>query len=484
MNAPTPSLVRPYGRAHVFAATAEEAAALDRRAVEGYGAAEPALMEAAGRAAAALVQRWHPTGRVVAVVGSGNNGGDALVALRTLAAWGRPVRAVLAADRGDDAALLRGWDVELVRDTDLSDAALRAALADAAALLDGVLGTGARGAPRERQARAIEALNAAEAPVVALDLPSGVDARTGAVASAAVRARATVAFGQPKRGCLLPPGRDHAGRLVAVEIGFPPAGPDDFQARVITPGWAAAHRPRRPSDAHKGTAGALLVLAGSPGMAGAALMAARAALRTGVGLVRIASSPGNREIVQAALPEALFVDASDAAALVAAADASRAVVAGPGLGRSGTAADALRTLLQTAPARPTVLDADGLNLAAEGAVDLGAVAAERPLLLTPHPGEMERLSGVSRARQATDRVGAARALAERTGAVVLLKGLPSVVVDPQGRALIDATGDSDLATAGMGDVLAGVCGSFAAQGAPPADAGGLGLYHGGRAARR
>src|SRR5690606_23846063 len=230
---------------------------------------------------------------------------DGLVALRTLAAWGRSVRAVAAGDRPDPDPLLRGWEVPTIRDEE--DA--RRAVAAADVVLDGILGTGTRGAPRPRQARAIEAVNAARGAVVALDLPSGVDASTGAAAGPAVRARVTVALGWPKLGTLVGEGRALRGRLVAVEIGFPPVPDGWFGAALLTPAWAAAIRPRRALDTHKYRVGTVLVVAGRPGMAGAAVLAARAALRAGAGLVHVASAAENRGVLQAAAPEAIFVDA-------------------------------------------------------------------------------------------------------------------------------------------------------------------------------
>ncbi len=464
------------------APTSAEAAERDRRAREEADTAESVLMENAGRSAALLLQHLHPDGPVVGVVGKGNNGGDALVLLRTLAAWGREVVAIRVADRGDDAHLLHGWGLRALAD---GGSEAGEALACAGVVVDGILGTGIRGAPRDRQARAIRRVNASGAPVFALDVPSGVDGTTGAVPDEAVRAHVTVSFGGPKLGTLLHPARERVGRLVAVEIGFPPPAPGEDRQLLLTPGWAAAVRPRRAPDTHKSRVGALLVLAGSRGMAGAAVLTVQAALRGGAGLVRVASDPANREILQVAVPEAIYVDASDPSALDEAVAASDAVAAGPGLGRSEAAARALARVLEAGAGLPLLLDADALNLAAEGRVpEPGEVARDRPVLLTPHPGEMERISGRDRSEILADRPGAARAYADRSGCAVLLKGIPSLIAEPSGGLLVDTTATSDLATAGMGDVLSGASASFLAQGAPPAEAGGLGLFYGGRAAGR
>ena len=312
----SPTPLRPFARSRVWAPTATEAAAFDGAAIERQGVPQAALMESAGRSAAEILDRLFPQGEVLALIGAGNNGGDGLVMLRTLQAWGRPVRAVLVTDR-DQEDLLRGWHIPFEKDDGLGqdsgplDTVLRAA----SVIVDGVLGTGIRGAPRDRQARAIRAINRSERPVFALDTPSGVNGDTGQIAGEAVNADVTVAFGWPKLGTLLQPGRARVGRLIAVEIGFPPVPDQGFGAAATTPAWAAETWPSREPDAHKNSVGTLLLVAGRPGMAGAAVMAARAALRSGVGLLRVASSSENRAIIQESVPEAIFVPAEDVDAL-------------------------------------------------------------------------------------------------------------------------------------------------------------------------
>lgn len=474
-------MVRPLGGERVLAPTGSQAAAVDRRAIEEVAVPQPVLMENAGRAAAGVVERLFPRGDVVAVVGPGNNGGDALVCLRTLVAWGRPVRAVVVADRREPEPVLHGWFLERGGD---DDEGVERALAGAAVVVDGILGTGIRGAPRERQAAAIRRVNAAGRPVVALDVPSGVDADTGGVPGDAVRASVTVAFGWPKLGSLLHPGRARVGRLLAFEIGFPPVDDTEAVARVVTPGWAAPRLPRRSPDTHKNAVGSLLLVAGSRGMAGAAILAGRSALRAGVGLLRIASVKANRSALQAAVPEAVFLDARDPEGLARAVEASSAVAVGPGLGTDGGAEGSLEAILG-APGRPLLLDADALNLLASGRPAPVARAVQgRPVVVTPHPGEMERLSGVPRDEIQRDRPGVARRWAEETGAVLLLKGMPSLVAGPGISLLVDAVGTSDLATGGMGDVLSGTVGALLAQGCDPPTAAGLGLHLSGRAAVR
>jgi NAD(P)H-hydrate epimerase len=471
---------RPFGLPDVAAPTGAESARFDGYAIDGLGVPQPVLMENAGRAVAALTQQLFPRGEVVGLVGTGNNGGDALVALRSLAAWGRPVRAVLVGER-KTADLLHGWDIPVVQDADLDESAWGRVLAGSPVLLDGILGTGISGAPRERQAAVIRQTHGSSGPLLALDVPSGVNADTGAVPGTSVLADATICFGHPKLGVLLHPGRARAGRIVAVEIGFPPPDPAvvPFSARVVTPGWASLHRPIREPDTHKNAVGALLIIAGRPGMAGAAVLAARAALRSGAGLVRVGSAEANRSILQTAAPEAVFVDTHDAAALEAAVAASAALVLGPGLGTDAYAATLLETILGGVGDRPLLVDADGLNLLAEGRFPgLGSVDA----LLTPHPGEAARLLGTTPDAVQRDRPAAALRLAEETGAVTLLKGTPSLVAASGEPLLVDSLGSSALAVGGMGDVLSGVVGSLLAQGLGARTAAALGLFVSGRAA--
>jgi ADP-dependent NAD(P)H-hydrate dehydratase / NAD(P)H-hydrate epimerase len=461
---------RAYGAAHVPVVTADEMRAWDEAAIRGRGIPERVLMESAGRAAAAVVHRLFPRGAVVAAVGRGNNGGDALVALRTLAAWGRDVAAVHVGGRVPDGALLHGWEVP-TRDADSRGTAFR----EAAAVIDGLLGTGSRGAPRDAFADAVRAMNDAGTPVVALDGPSGVDFTSGAATGEAVRATATVTFGAPKRGLLRFPGRALAGRIVAVEMGFPPLA--DETARLATPAWAAGVLPAVPADAHKGTVGRVAIAAGRPGMAGAAVLAGLGALRAGAGMGVLVSADANRVILQAALPEALFLDRgrlpddwqTDAAA----------VAAGPGMGTDDDSLAFLRRLLSGGDA-PVLLDADAVTLLGR-APELREEAA-RPLLLTPHPAELGRLMGMDTGDVTADPFAAAEAAAARFRCAVLLKGAPSVVAAPGRPTLVSVAGHSGIATGGMGDVLTGIAAAFLARGMDPADAGGAALAFSGRAA--
>ena len=472
----------PFATETVLAPTGSESVALDRSAIDTVGVPQPVLLENAGRSAAQVLSRLFPSGPVVGLIGGGNNGGDALVLLRTLKAWGRDVEAVIVADRSTSDTLLHGWDVTALPDTSLGEAEWARILGFASVIVDGLLGTGVRGMPRDRQAAVIRRVNESGCPVLSIDVPSGIDSETGAVPGEAMSASVTVAFGAPKLGSLLSPARERVGRLVAVEIGFPPWDDESVTAQVITPRWAHRRLPARSVDTHKNAVGRVTIIAGQPGMGGAAVLATRAAFAGGAGLVRVCSAAENRELLQQAVPEAIYVDAADRDAVEAALDQSDSVALGPGLGTGEDAADVVR-LVAGGPSRPLVVDADALNLAAEGIVDLKAVAESRSVLATPHAGEMSRLLAVTKAEVIADRVAALGAGVSLLGHAVLLKGVPSLVLAPGGRVLIDTQGTSDLAVAGMGDTLTGVCGALLAQGASALDAGAVGLYLTGRAAR-
>ncbi|HSJ14060.1 MAG TPA: NAD(P)H-hydrate dehydratase [Longimicrobiales bacterium] len=461
-----------FGRADVAVLTAAEAGAADRRAREEAGVPERLLMENAGRSAALVLDRLHPRGRVLGYAGAGHNGGDLLVMLRCLHAWGRECAVIHAASRRPDPALLHGTELDTL---DIA--------ADAGAwevLVDGVLGTGATGAPRGAAAAAVRALNGAGRPVLALDLPSGIDATTGSVPAEAVRAAATVTFGWPKLGLLLHPARAYAGRIVAVEIGFPALPDDGASAQAITPEWVRKRLPVRAADAHKGTSGRVLIVAGQEGMAGAAVIAGGAAVSAGAGLVRIASASANRIIVQSAVPEATYFERETLPD--AAADGVTAVVIGPGFGTDAAAGRALARALEITAGVPTLLDADALNLLARDPGRLSGMGAARPLVITPHPRELARLLEVTLDAVLDDVVAAAREACVRFGCTVLLKGQPSLVASAGSRLLVNTAGSSDVAVAGMGDQLSGLAGAMLAGGLGPREAAACALYLGGRAA--
>lgn len=456
----------------VWLPTAAEMAEIDRVAVESGAIPERALIENAGRALARHVHERFPAGRVAVLAGSGHNGADALVAGRTLTAWGRSVGFIQCGSRAPAPDVLAGWELTL----DPMEA-LDRELAAADTVIDGILGTGLTTAPRPPQARVIERVNAARAAVVSADGPSGVDFTTGRVPGAAIRADLTVTFGWPKTGLLMFPARERIGDLVSVEIGFPPPEPPP-SARAVTAAWVAGLLGTRPADGHKGDAGYLAIIGGERGMAGAVVLAARAAIRAGVGIVRVVSAPENRKVVQATVPEAVFVDWSTSEAVRSAAGWAGAVAVGPGLGTGPERAELVRSVLE-AGSVPMVLDADALNVlsaeAAEAGAPPGPLAPRRSVLLTPHPGEMARLLGTSVGEVREDAPAAARRLADATRATVLLKGAPTWVARPGGELRATTLVSPAFASGGMGDVLTGVCGACLASGLGPADSASVAL---------
>lgn len=408
-------------------------------------------MENAARALALVTHRLFPNGRIAGVIGKGRNGGDVAIALDTLRAWGRDVQHVVDASHD-----FRACSV----------------------VLDGVLGTGSKGAPRGDAAELIEAINASVVPVISADLPSGVDSTTGEVHDPAVTAVATVTFGFPKSGLIRHPARMRCGRLICVEIGFPPIPDNEVRMLLITPDYARERLPHRRPTAHKGDSGRLVMLVGSSGMAGAAVISGQAAVHSGAGLVRIASTSENRELLQTAVAEATFFSRSGTIDV----SGATAIVAGCGMGIDTEAHDALRRLLADSVGIPTLLDADALNLMSQTEDSMTAVVGDRPLLMTPHPREMSRLMHVDVDQITRSPESAAQAFADRTGATVLLKGQPTLIASPGQPLLVNTTGSSDVAVAGMGDQLAGVIGAMLACGLSPRDAAATGLFYSGRAA--
>lgn len=466
-----------FGAETVWLPTSDEMSGLDAYAVSSGATTERTLIEAAGREVAHRVQEWWPEGRIVAVAGRGHNGADALVAVRTLRAWGRDVVAVRLGDPSPDSDVVVGSGLEIRPAGDL-----QALAAGATAVIDGVLGTGLSGPPRPPQAEVIETLNSVGLPICAVDGPSGADLTTGAVEGACVRATLTVALGWPKFGLLRHPARQYCGSIESVEIGFPPP-PQPMSARAVTGRWVARMLPARESDAHKGRAGYLALVAGQSGMAGAAVLASRAALRGGVGILRVVSDPGNREIVQRAVPGAIFVDWSDEDAVADAIRWASAVAVGPGLGRSTARLQLVRSVLRVRAAQPVVIDADGLSVWEGRVGDLKALLTERDLA-TPHPGELGRLLNRSPSDVAAQAPESAREAVGTLGCTVLLKGAPSLVAGETGPLRVATVGGAALAPGGTGDVLTGLIGAYLAAGLETQDAAAAAMFVSGLAAEQ
>lgn len=457
--------------------------AIDRAAIAA-GLPGPVLMESAGRGVVEAVLALHPgPARAVVLVGGGNNGGDGLVAARHLALAGWRVEAVLFVDPaaiGGDAALqwrlIDGLEIAVRRVEGEGDA--RAAIHDAAGaavVVDALLGTGLSGPVREPVRSAIAALAEIGVPVVAVDIPSGLDGRTGAIHGVAVRARSTVTFGFPKPGLFLGEGPARAGGLTVVPLGYPRAAlaaAGEAPLEWVGLEEARAALPPRRHDAHKGDMGRLLLVAGSERYPGALVLAAGAALRSGVGILVAATPAGAAAPLRERFPEAIVVELpvrkSGGLALSAvdrvgeAAAGADAVAIGPGLTTGAGVREVVVAAL--AAGSPAVVDADALNVLAE---DPAAVERDVFTALTPHPGELGRWVGRDASDVDGDRVDVARGAAGRWGVTVLLKGSPTVVAEPDGRAALVLAGNPGLATGGSGDVLTGLAGSLLAQAGDP-----------------
>lgn len=469
--------------------TAAETAALDRE-TEARGTPVWELMERAGlavaRAAVALAGGSYGR-RVVAVCGKGNNGGDGLVASRYLARWGMAATAVLLGNPGglrEPAAgnLRRLEATPGARWRPFSPDVLARELDRADVVVDGVFGTGFRGAVEGAHAEALGLVSRAAGAVVAVDVPSGVEGDTGLVRGPAVRADATVTFGAPKVGNVLEPGASHAGVLEVADIGFPP---DLLRSDLVLveADDVAARLPRRDPAGHKRSGGVVLVVSGSRRMTGAPQLVAESAYRAGAGLVTVAVPEGILGVVQAGMAEATFLPLPEGSegsiaeeaweALAGDLDRFDAVAIGPGLSTDGGTPMFVRRMLRESPV-PLAADADALNAFAGAAGELADRASDA--VLTPHTGEFGRLFGMPTEEVLEDRVGVARKAAEETRAVVLLKGPRSLVARPGGEVRINPTGSAALSTGGTGDVLTGAVGALLARGLDAVDAATVGAY--------
>lgn len=456
---------------------ADQVRELDRLAIEVHGIPGATLMERAGAAAFRVLRaRWPESRRLGVLCGSGNNGGDGYVVARLAREAGLEVTAWQLGNgprAGGDAvtALAR------LRAAGVEPAGFEAgAPVDCDLLVDGLLGTGLNGPVEGVWAAAIDALNDSGRPVLALDIPSGLHADTGAVLGCAVAARVTVTFIGLKQGLVTGAGPGYCGRLVYDDLDVPAAVPAALgaSARLLDAGDHAAWLAPRSRTAHKGDFGHLLVVGGVPGMAGAARMAAEAALRAGAGLVSLATHPEHAALVSQARPEIMAHGVDDAAALAPLLERATVVVAGPGLGRSAWSWALLEAVLDSP--RPLLLDADALGLLAE------APRERSDWVLTPHPGEAARLLGREAAAVQADRFAAAAALQARYGGVLVLKGAGTLVQGPAETPGVCPAGNPGMASGGMGDVLSGIIGALLAQGIPAQAAAELGICLHARAA--
>jgi ADP-dependent NAD(P)H-hydrate dehydratase / NAD(P)H-hydrate epimerase len=456
---------------------AGEMRAADAWAIEEQGVPSLDLMERAGggmaRVAAAVARR----GRVRVVIGKGNNGGDGLVAARRLREDGHEVDVLTVAPPED----LRGdAKTNLERLPGAPPEPFAPELLDGSGVVvDALLGTGFEGSPREPLASAITAINAEDGPVVACDVPSGVNASTGEVEGEAVWAQATATFHGSKIGLHVEPGKLHAGRVEVVEIGIPRGAPSGRTGGLISERVIDLY-PRRARSGTKFASGVVVVVGGSVGLTGAPTMAARSAQRAGAGYVQVAVPRPVQPAVDLRLLEQMsrglpdqdgFHSPAGADEVRALAARAGALVLGPGIGRAESAAEFARIVARET-ATPLVVDADGLNAHA-GRIELFRERTA-PTVLTPHEGELGRLLERPSDEIKGHRVAHAGEAAERSGAVVLLKGDDTIVAEPGGPLAISPGGTPALATAGTGDVLSGLIGALLAKGLSAFEAGALG----------
>lgn len=486
--------------------TAAEMRRIDQGTIEGVGIPGIVLMETAGSAIVQAIQQHYPRCQRIGIfVGKGNNGGDGIVIARQLAHAGRDVHLCLVSPpdsfTGEAAINLQiakrlGLQIEeILTDT----GTVPTTLASCELLVDAILGTGLRGSVRDRIATIITTINNLSIPILSVDLPSGLDADTGHPLGTCVQADRTITIGLPKRGLLVHPGAELAGKLEVVDIGFPEQVVD---AQDIKVNWTTAQQvsqwlPPRSSSSHKGTYGRVLVVAGSTGMTGAAALASEAALRAGAGLVTLATPKHLNPILEGLLPEVMTLplpetvsgslSTSAISAILEFAEKTQSVLAiGPGLSQHPDTVALVHQLVRENQEQGLgtrlVVDADGLNALAQAPEIISLL--DKAAVLTPHPGEMARLTNTPVSTLEKDRIRTAQQFASNSGVTLVFKGAPTVTGFPNGDVWINSTGNPGMATGGMGDVLTGIIVGLMAQGISSEKAAALGVYIHGLAADR
>ena len=482
--------------------TATQMQQLDQRAIKEFRIPGLILMENAGRGIFELIcgnfaaRLYHG---VTILVGPGNNGGDGFVIARHLNQKGVKVKLLILAPgekyRGDaltnyNIVKKLGLPVTECLDSE-SLSGMSEPIEKSGLIVDAIFGTGLVRDVTGRFAQCIEMANASPAPIVAVDIPSGLSTDTGRPLGTAIRADLTATMALAKQGLVLHPGTEYVGELHIVEIGIPDTAvaEADIKTELFDEkAFRAILRPR-PSTGHKGTFGHLLVLAGSRGKTGAAALVAHGALRSGTGLVTVGCPSDIQPVLAQKLTEAMTEDLPETKSGTISQKAlpiidvllekKRALAVGPGLGLNQETQDIVRRLLETVPI-PVVADADALT--ALGTDHSPVAKAGKPRILTPHPGEMAHLLGCTIAEVQHDRIGAALSLAHSSKAVVVLKGAGTVIAAPDGRVALNPTGNSGMGAGGMGDVLTGIIGGFLAQGYDAWDAARISVFAHGRAA--
>jgi NAD(P)H-hydrate epimerase len=496
--------------------TAEEMREIDKKTIEECGILGVVLMERAGFAVVSIIKEIFGHKRVIIVSGSGNNGGDGLVVARNLHNEGWDVKVFLTSRpedlKGDalsqyKSAVKFGVEIQPVKEllTHYSSVLTRHPI-----IVDAILGTGLSKNVTGKLSEVISLLNKSNIPIISVDIPSGISSDNGRVMGVAVRADYTVTFGLPKRGHLLYPGAEYSGKLFIEDIGFPEEllGTEKLNIELLMKDYISALIPKRKRYSHKGDYGHVLIVAGSRGKTGAALMAARACLKTGAGLVTIGVPESLANIFQSRVTEEMTLILPDKGDGTLSARASNEILdflnktadllaIGPGIGVSAETEKLMRTLIKNSET-PIVIDADGINSIKRGGEVFSKVKV--PLIFTPHPGEMARLLQQSappplpppRGGRAwvgvkapnselltkieKDRINTATSFAKETGTYLVLKGVPTIIAVPDGRAFINSTGNPGMATAGTGDVLTGMISGFLSQTTNPIHACITGVY--------
>ena len=482
-------------------ATAQQMRNIDERAIQHIGIPGIALMEKAGSGTVDTISRYFGPirgKRIVILCGSGNNGGDGFVVARYVVSRGAKAEVLLLTrkdqvkgDAKTNLDVLEGLGREISEVHGKEGIKkLRERLAGADLIVDALLGGGLTGAVRGLYRDGIAEINAAEAGVVSVDNPSGIDVNPGVVLGAAVKADLTVTFGLPKRGHFLYPGREYCGDLEVIDIGFPPEviGEEGIVLETLESDQVKLMLPPRKDDAHKGDFGHLLVLAGSVGYTGAAALSAQSALRVGAGLVTLGIPESLNAIMEMKLTEVITSPLPETGKgtlsfrarerIMALLPRMDALIIGPGLSTEKETQELVRDLLIGCD-RPIVVDADGIN----SLIDYSGALEKREAqtVLTPHPGELGRLIGMAGREINSRRIDICIEFANKWGVVLVLKGDPTIVSDEGGTAYINPTGNSGLATGGTGDVLSGAIGGFLAQGLDPFHAALCGTYYHGLA---
>lgn len=477
-------------------ATPMQMNAMDSSSINNYGIPGILLMENAAMAVvseAVYMMECRTNTIVTAVAGRGNNGGDAFAAARLLHCKGVDVKVYLLGTKdgisGDalfNLTLLEKIDVpvfELMEDKDLD--ILNGDINKSQLILDGIFGTGLSREVDGLAAKVIARMNASSKPILAIDIPSGIDGANGSIRGTCIKADTTVTFCMPKTGLVLNPGCDYVGRLVVAEIGIPPAVIDKqgILTEMIDARQVSRLIPTRRAESNKGDYGRVLIITGSTGMIGCGCLCSMAALRCGAGLVYTGVPGSLAGIYGAAAAEPVVLSLEDGGSgclsaksvgqILVHLERMNAAAIGPGL----TASDEIRQVVEQIVENsrvPLVLDADALNVLSGNPMIFKKLVTEA--VITPHPGEMARLTGLSIAEIQSDRIGTAARFAQEYGVTVVLKGNRTVIAMPDGRIYINPTGNAGMATAGAGDILAGMIAGLAAQGVPVCDAAVAGVY--------